>query len=292
MKLTESKIEKLVLEMIQEVFARGQNPRRYGKGVLTMVKANTSDYTLADGKINIGWVESVVGTHIGSGYSRMVFRVNLKRTPIYDKKGNLQSPNTPNLVLKLAYNGPQPNSRAQGIESNLMESALFNKYPHCFPRSYGTFRDGEMIVMEEVIVVKERAHYNQVLQNSFTSLDRAVRYCNTIGYSSVDSSWFFEKLLDTFDQVIQPKLKVPLKAPSRPNRYNMFVQEMKESRRTRGMTDEQHLELWYTLTDDTKLMDWITTLRSLGVEFDEIRLDNVGTNTTDDRLFLIDVSKF
>jgi hypothetical protein len=39
-------------------------------------------------------------------------------------------------------------------------------------------------------------------------------------------------------------------------------------------------------------MLWITTLRKLGVEFDEIRVGNVGTNSTDDKLMLIDISKF
>tara|TARA_B100001094_G_scaffold181418_1_gene175797 strand:+ start:1089 stop:1955 length:867 start_codon:yes stop_codon:yes gene_type:complete len=288
LKLTKQKL----YDLIEEVFARGQTPRRYGAGVNQLAKASISDYTLADGKLKIGWFEQNVGKRLGSGYSRMVFAIDLNRTPVYNDEGQMQDPHMPNLVLKVAYNGPQPNSRNEGIKSNLLESELFNKYPHCFPKSYGTIRNGEMIVMEEVVVVETRAHYDEVLHNSFPTLQQGVDYLHSQDFNEIDVPWLWEKMLDSWDEVIQPALKVPFKGPEKPNRWEMFGDEVSVGRRTRGMTDEQKLNLWYIVTNDTKLMNWITDLRYLGVEFDEIRVGNVGTNTLDNKLFLIDVSKF
>ena len=38
--------------------------------------------------------------------------------------------------------------------------------------------------------------------------------------------------------------------------------------------------------------DWVANLREMGVEFDELRVGNVATNAMDNKLILIDISKF
>lgn len=268
MKLTKQTLYNLIKEELQ----KGTAERRWGPGVTELINAPRETYMLPDGKVNVGWFEQNIGKYLGEGYSRMVFDLDINHTPP--------------VVLKLAFESDQPNSYNEGIQSNQLEAQLFDRYPHCFPKTFGMFRGGEIILMEKVNVIEERNHYNMVLENSFPSLGQGVDFLMQLGVKRIDVSWVWEKLLDSWDEIILGKDEVA------PSRYDFFMDELGSSVYGVKLTQQDKEKFFDLVTYDSRLMLWITTLRKLGVEFDEIRVGNVGTNTTDDKLMLIDISKF
>lgn len=267
-KLTKQKLYELITEMVQ----KGTADRRWGPDFYKLINSPRSTFILPDGRVNVGMFEQMFGKYLGEGYSRMVFDFKLNHNPP--------------LVLKVAFQSAQQNSLNDGIYSNTLEAKLFDKYPHCFPRTYGLYRDGEFIIMEKVNVISERDHYNEVLENTFPSLVRGMEYLQSLGVKRVDVSWVWEKMLDSWDEIILGKdEKMPL-------RYDFFMGELGDQVYGVNLTQQNKEEFFDIVSYDPRLMNWLITLRELGVEFDEIRLENIATNETNNMLYLIDISKF
>ena len=257
MKLTTKKL----YQLIQEAMAA------HGSTFQDFLKIPIRNYMDDEDMLDISMLEFVIGPKLGSGYSRMVFEINDSQ------------------VAKIAYRHPETldmNSFNEGCQSNRMEYLKFNKYPHVFPKSYGIFKEDSVLVVEKVIVIEEQDHMDRVLRNTYPTLIEGAQYLKSQGYTSVDPSWVFERILDTWDEVI---------GDSSPVRRDEF-EGMLQTRRTIGINGEQLETLWNIVTKDTKLMSWVSTLREMGVEFDELRIGNVGTNQMDNKLILIDISKF
>ena len=259
MKLTKQKLYRLIKEAMDE--------KQYGSGFQNFLQIPIRTYMDEEDMLDVDFLETHIGEKLGSGYSRMVFKID------------------DNHVAKIAYRNPESldqNAFTEGCQSNLMEYLKFNKYPHAFPKSYGIFKEDSVLVVEKVTVVSKQDQMDRVLRNAFPSLIEGAQYLIQQGYTRVDPSWVFERILDTWDEVIGD--------PS-PIRRDEFPRAMNKHR-TQGMSAQQLEALWNIVTKDTKLMNWVSTLRELNVEFDEIWVGNVGTNAEENKLILIDISNF
>ena len=259
MKLTKNKLYQLIQEAMEE--------KQYGSKFNSFLQIPVEQYMNEDDSLDIQFLEQAIGPKLGSGYSRMVFEIDDAH------------------VAKIAYKDPDhwdENSFNDGCASNRLEYQKFNKYPDVFPKSYGIFKGDSVLVVEKVQVIEEQDHMDRVLRNTFPTLVEGAKYLINQGYTRVDPSWVFERILDTWDEVI---------GDSSPIRRDEF-EDVMQTRRTTDITAEQKETLWNIVTKDTKLMNWVSTLREMGVEFDELRVGNVATNAMDNKLILIDISKF
>jgi len=259
MKLTTKKLYQLIKEAMEE--------KQYGKDFQSFLQIPLQEYMNPDDSLDIQFLEQAIGPKLGSGYSRMVFEIDDKH------------------VAKIAYKAPDhwdENSFNDGCASNRLEYQKFNKHPDIFPRSYGIFKKDSVLVVEKVQVIEEQDHMDRVLRNTFPTLVEGAKYLIAQGYTRVDPSWVFERILDTWDEVI---------GDSSPIRRDE-VDDVMQIIRTQEITIDQLETLWNIVTKDTKLMNWVSTLRDMGVEFDELRVGNVATNAMDNKLILIDISKF
>lgn len=258
MKLTTKKLYQLIEEALKAA---------HGKSFDNFLQIPIDQYMDQNDMLDVAMLESMIGRKLGSGYSRMVFEINESQ------------------VAKIAYKHPEhwdENSFSDGCKSNKLEYLEFNRYPHVFPKAYGIFKEDSVLVVEKVVVIEEQDHMDRVLRNCFPTLIEGAQYLNKEGYTRVDPSWVFERILDTWDEVIGDE------TPIRRDEFDIAL----DTRRTKEITQQQLDALWDIVTIDTKLMNWVSTLRELGVEFDEIRVGNVGTNKMDNKIILIDISKF
>jgi len=259
MNLTKQKLYQLIQEAMEE--------KQYGKDFQSFLQVPIQNYMDQEDMLDISMLEFMIGKKLGSGYSRMVFEID------------------DNHVAKIAYQHPDSsgtNAFNEGCQSNRLEYQKFNKYPDIFPKSYGIFKEDSVLVVEKVNVITTQDHMDRVLRNSFPTLVEGAKYLVNQGYTRVDPSWVFERILDTWDEVIGDS------SPIRRDEFDYMMQ----TRRTINITSEQTEILWNKVTKDTKLMNWVLTLREMGVEFDELRVGNVATNAQDNKLILIDISKF
>ena len=271
MKLTKQKLYQLIKESIEE--------KQYGRDFQSFLKIPIQDYMDDQDMLDIPMLEQLIGSKLGSGYSRMVFEI--------DK----------NYVAKIAYKHPQAigNPFQEGCKSNRMEYLKFNKYPDCFPKSYGIFKNDSVLVVEQVKVISKQDHFDAVLRNCFPVLIEAASYLINKGYDTVDPSWVFERVLDTFEKTPEPLSLVVLdQVPEEPEpviRSDEFKANISWGR-TKRIKPNEIKDLWKILSSNTKLMNWVSTLSELEVMFDEIRVGNIGTDEQDSKLILIDISKF
>ena len=259
MKLTKNKLYQLIQEAMEE--------RQYGKDFQSFLQIPIQEYMNEDYSLDIQFLEGAIGPKMGSGYSRMVFEIDDAH------------------VAKIAYKAPDhwdENSFNDGCASNRLEYQKFNKYPDIFPKSYGIFKGDSVLVVEKVTVIETQDHMDRVLRNSYPTLVEGAKYLINQGYTKVNPSWVFERILDTWDEVIGND------SPIRRDEFDDIMQ----TKKTRDITNEQLETLWNIVSRDTKLMYWVSTLREMGVEFDELRVGNVATNAMDNKLILIDISKF
>ena len=271
MKLTTKKLYQLIQEAMGEA--------QYGRDFASFLQVPIRTYMNQDDSLDIGYLEMHIGEKIGSGYSRMVFEIDDDH------------------VAKLAYKHEDAigDPFTEGCKSNRMEYLRFNKHPHCFPKSYGIFKNDSVLVVEKVNVISEQDHMDRVLRNCFPTLVESAAYLQKQGYEKINPSWIFERILDTWDEVIQPfSLVTPMEDRPEPEpviRRDEFDVNLSWGR-TKGMDTNILEDLWNIVTADSKLMSWVSSLRQIGVEFDEIRVGNVATNKQDNKLILIDISKF
>ena len=265
MKLTRQALFDLIKEALEDY----QQPEQsfFGAGVQQIMDQGPDVYKESDGTdISTDWMTKNVGRHIGAGYSREVYAIG-----------------DSNMVLKVAL----PEELKEGVKSNQYEVDLFNQYPHMFPKTYVYDRGAngpEWLVIEKVVVVESGPEYNEVLDNSFPSLSNAANLFNNAGYNKVTPSWVFERLLDVFG------------GPADRDVFDFWIDLIFNHRRGKGVDEETKKKVaevsWLVSTDDEKLMRFITVCKKLGVDFDEIREGNVGTNKRKNKLLLIDISKF
>ena len=263
MNLTKQKLYKL----IQEVLANYQQPEQsfFGAGVQQIMDQGASVYKDPSGAfINTDWMTKNIGSRLGGGYSREVYAI-----------GNS------NMVLKVAL----PEELSEGVKSNQFEVHLFNQYPHMFPKTYVYDRDPngpEWLVIEKIVVIESGPEYNQVLDNSFPSLVNAANMFTEAGFKKITPSWVFERLLDTYEKDS--------------DYFGIWMDVIFHHRGGMGVNEEIKKKVaeatWFVSTDDEKLMRFITVCKKLGVDFEEIREGNVGTNQQRNKLLLIDISKF
>ena len=263
MKLTTKSLYKL----IQEALANYQQPEQsfFGAGVQQIMDQGASVYKDPSGTfINTAWKTRNIGSRLGGGYSREVYAI-----------GNSD------MVLKVAL----PEELTEGVKSNQFEVDLFNEYPHMFPKTYVYDRDPsgpEWLVIEKIVVVESGPEYNQVLDNSFPSLVNAANMFTEAGFEKITPSWVFERLLDTYEKDS--------------DYFDIWMHIIFHHRRGMGVNEETKKKVaeasWFVATDDEKIMRFITVCKELGVDFEEIREGNVGTNQQRNKLLLIDISKF
>ena len=78
--------------------------------------------------------------------------------------------------------------------------------------------------------------------------------------------------------------------------FGVWMDIIFHARRLKGGDEEIKKKLaeksWSVATNDANLMKFVTTMLDLGVDFEEIREGNIGTNDKKNRLMLIDISKF
>jgi len=260
MKLTKERLYQLIKEQMEE--------KQYGKDFQSFLQIPIGQYMRQDYSLDIPMLESIIGPKIGSGYSRMVFEID------------------DSYVAKIAYKDPNhwdANSFNDGCKSNRLEYQKFNMHPDIFPKSFGIFKKDSVLVVERVTVIETQDHMDRVLRNAYPTLVEAAQYLASQGYPNTNPSWVFERILDTWDEVI---------GDSSPIRRDEFDDIMQKKRAMQGVGSEQLDALWNIVTRDTKLMYWVSSLREMGVEFDEIRFGNVATNAMENKLILIDISKF
>lgn len=252
--------KELLLEMVREVVENNY----FGKGVKQIIELGNDVYK-NDNFIDEAWLTKNVGPRLGSGYSRIVYRIA-----------------NSNMVLKIAL----PQEMSEAVKSNQWEIQLFNKYPDVFPKTYTWDRSEggpEWLVIEKVIVIDDNKEYEEVIAKSFRSLSNAANLFLDAGYKRITPSWVFERLLDTYDE-------------GDDDYYGLWLDIVFHSRLGKGVDEDIKKavadESWFVATDDVKLMNFITTCKKLGVNFDEIRYGNVGTNMRGNKLILIDISKF
>ena len=272
MKLTTRKLYQLIMEAVEE--------KQYGLDFASFLQVPVQTYMNQDDSLDVGYLEMHVGERIGSGYSRTVFGMDL-----------------PDKVVKIAYKHEDATGDAfgEGCKSNRMEYLRFNRHPECFPKSYGIFKNDSVLVVERVKVISTQDHMDKVIRNCFPVLIKAALYLNKKGYDKVNPTWLFERILDTFEKTPEPLSLVVLgQAPEKPepvDRDDEFSQNISWGRTSTIKPDEIQ-GVWRILSSNSKLMSWVSTLSELGVMFDEIRIGNVGTNSDNDKLILIDISKF
>ena len=263
MKLTKQKLFALIQEALTNYKQIEQS--FFGAGVQQIMDQGGGVFKDPSGTfINTAWMTKNIGSRLGGGYSREVYAIG-----------------DSNMVLKVAL----PEELIEGVKSNQFEVDLFNQYPHMFPKTYVYDRDTngpEWLVIEKVVVVESGPEYNEVLDNSFSSLSNAANLLNNAGYKNMTPSWVFERLLDTHE--------------SDGDYFDVWMDIIFHHRRGKGIDDETKKKVaeasWFVATDDEKLMRFITVCKELGVDFEEIREGNVGTNQQKNKLLLIDISKF
>ena len=271
MKLTKQKLYKLIHEAMGEA--------QYGRDFASFLQISTRTYMNQDDSLDIGYLEMHIGKKIGSGYSRMVFEID------------------DNHVAKIAYKHEDAFGDAfgEGCKSNRMEYLRFNRYPECFPKSYGIFKNDSVLVVEKVNVIATQEHMDKVIRNSFPVLTKAALYLTERGYEKVNPTWVFERVLDTFERTPEPISLVVLgQTPEEPkpvDRDDEFKTNISWGR-TKTIKPDEIQGVWRILSSNSKLMSWMSTLSDLEVMFDEIRIGNVGTNKDNNKLILIDISKF
>ena len=271
MKLTKQKLYKLIQESIEE--------KQYGRDFAGFLQTSIRTYMNQDDSLDIGYLEMHIGEKIGSGYSRMVFEIDDDH------------------VAKIAYKHEDAFGDAfdEGCKSNRMEYLKFNRYPECFPKSYGIFKKDSVLVVERVNVITTQDHMDKVIRNCFPVLTHAAIYLKKRGYDKVDPTWVFERVLDTFERTPEPISLVVLgQTPEEPepvDRDDEFNKNISWGR-TKAIKPDEIQGVWKILSSNSKLMSWMSILSDLEVMFDEIRIGNVGTNKDNNKLILIDISKF
>lgn len=263
MKITKEKLFDLIREALEDYGDTEQS--FFGDGVRMIMDEGSSIYKDPSGAfIDTAWMTKNIGPRLGGGYSREVYSIG-----------------DSNMVLKVAL----PEELSEGVKSNGFEVELFNSFPHMFPKTFIYDRSAkgpEWLVIEKVVVVETGPEYNEVLDNSFPSLSNAADLFNGAGYSKITPSWVFERLLDVYE--------------GDEGYYDLWMDSIFHNRRGKAVDEEVKKKVadatWFVATDDEKLMRFITVCKELGVDFEEIREGNVGTNKEKNKLLLIDISKF
>ena len=272
MKLTKQKLYQLIKESIEE--------KQYGRDFASFLQIPIQTYMDENHALDVGYLEMHVGERLGSGYSRTVFGMDL-----------------PDKVAKIAYKHKDAVGDAfdEGCKSNRMEYQKFNRHPECFPKSFGIFKNDSVLVVERVKVISTQDHMDKVIRNCFPVLVHAAIYLKKRGYDKVDPTWVFERVLDTFERTPEPISLVVLdQVPAEPepvDRDDEFRKNISWGR-TKTIKLDEIQGVWKILSSNSKLMSWMSILSELEVMFDEIRIGNVGTNDDDNKLILIDISKF
>ena len=271
MKLTKQKLYKLIQEAVEET--------QYGRDFASFLQIPIRTYMDQNDMLDLLFLYSHIGKILGSGYSRTVFEIDDDH------------------VAKIAYKHKDAVGDAfgEGCKSNRMEYLRFNRYPECFPKSYGIFKKDSVLVVEKVNVITTQEHMDKVIRNSFPVLIKAALYLTERGYKDVNPTWVFERVLDTFERTPEPISLVVLgQTPEEPkpvDRDDEFKTNISWGR-TKTIKPDEIQGVWRILSSNSKLMSWMSTLSDLEVMFDEIRIGNVGTNKDNNKLILIDISKF
>jgi hypothetical protein len=271
MKLTTKKLYQLIQEAMGEA--------QYGRGFASFLQIPIRTYMDQNDMLDLLFLYSHIGKILGSGYSRTVFEIDDDH------------------VAKIAYKHKDAVGDAfgEGCKSNRMEYLRFNKYPECFPKSYGIFKKDSVLVVEKVNVIATQEHMDKVIRNCFPVLTKAALYLTERGYKDVNPTWVFERVLDTFERTPEPISLVVLgQTPEQPkpvDRDDEFKTNISWGR-TKTIKPDEIQGVWRILSSNSKLMSWMSILSDLEVMFDEIRIGNVGTNKDNNKLILIDISKF
>ena len=278
MKLSKQKLYKLIQEVMEthlkcfEALEDHTKPEQeyFGSGIQQIIQSKNTIHKKGPWLDQL-WLSKNVGERLGAGYSRETYAIDDK------------------LVVKFIIGSPQ--EKLEGIQSNKLEVALFNKYPTVFPRGYihDRMEDGpEWLVVERVDVIESGPEYYEVIKNSFSSLVSAADLLSKAGYSfmkrPVNASWVFERLLDAYDDDLDGDV------------YGAWEEILFSTRAGKSVDDNLKKDVawnaWEMATNDVDLMTFITTCKNLGVDFEEIREGNIGTNSEKNKLMLIDISKF
>jgi hypothetical protein len=265
MKLTKQKLYKLILEAIGE--------KQYGFGFAGFLQIPMQVYMDENDMLDVDYLEAHIGEKIGAGYSRMVFAIDDEH------------------VAKIAHRHPDdPHMREsfeEGCKSNRLEYQIFNKYPNVFPKSYGIFKEDSVLVTERIIPISDNVIYGEVLRNAFPSLDKAAKMLSKGGFKERDDvsvEWVFERVLDAYSEGLL----------SQPSEEWMDVLSSTRAGRKVEDVDKYYLatEAWHIATNDENLAIFMSVNRQLGVDFDELRIGNLGTNKERNILVSIDISIF
>ena len=278
MKLSKQKLYKLIQEVMEthlkcfEALEDHTKPEQeyFGSGIQQIIQSKNTIHKKGPWLDQL-WLSKNVGERLGAGYSRETYAIDDK------------------LVVKFIIGSPQ--EKLEGIQSNKLEVALFNKYPTVFPRVYihDRMENGpEWLVVERVDVIESGPEYYEVIKNSFSSLVSAADLLSKAGYSfmkrPVNASWVFERLLDAYDDDLDGDV------------YGAWEEILFSTRAGKSVDDNLKKDVawnaWEMATNDVDLMTFITTCKNLGVDFEEIREGNIGTNSEKNKLMLIDISKF
>jgi len=264
MKLTEDILHGLIKEMLEN-YSKSET-KFFGKGIAEIIEKGNDVYKNEKAFLDAAWIVKNVGPRIGAGYSREVYQIG-----------------DSNMVIKFAL----PEELKEGIQSNGFEVELFNQYPFVFPRTYIFDKSEggpEWLVIEKVTVIENGFEYDEIVSNCFPSLVRAAKMFVDAGYDKIDPSFLFERLLDSFEESEGSDV------------MGLWMDIIFHARRLKGGDEEVKKKLaeesWAVATNDANLMKFITTMLDLGVDFEEIREGNIGTNDEKNKLMLIDISKF
>tara|TARA_Y100001938_G_scaffold144096_1_gene218097 strand:+ start:1282 stop:2184 length:903 start_codon:yes stop_codon:yes gene_type:complete len=296
MKLTEQRLYELIKEEMERSF--------FGKGVQQIIDTQNAIYKKGP-FLDTEWIQKNIGKRIGAGYSREVYGIDHGGAPIGGT------------VIKFAIG--DPNTKSEGIQSNMMEIKAFNKHPHVFPRTYTWDRSKggpEWFVVEKVDVVEDGREMNSVLTSAYSSLRKAANFLSRpidispgisidgfTYYNDLGSSWVFERILDAYsdddgdamgmwlDEIFHSRaVKRMFKSLADSVDADIYREILRD--RLEKIIIARLEEAWSIATNNEKLMRFVTTCKELGVDFDEIREGNVATDEKKSRLILIDISIF
>tara|TARA_R100000152_G_C6742809_1_gene166557 strand:- start:48 stop:1001 length:954 start_codon:yes stop_codon:yes gene_type:complete len=270
MKLTKQKLYKLILEELSS-----SEEEYYGSNFSQMTKGND-----AFEDPDFAWIKKNVGKELGKGGSRIVFELGKDK------------------VVKIAYGDEEQDGR----QTNFIEGKIFNKHPNIFPRVYAFDPDGKWMVCDRVEVVPYKEadpdgneeRFANAFANAFPIVDKFLQLLKNY---KPDAEQNEGRIKEFFWDGVKGKWNLWILFRKIYNSSSPDDEKMRSERFTKALEDYDYPKAlieqgWDLLNKDSKLMEFLLTLRSLRVSLWDIRAGNVGLTMKDKRFVIIDVSIF
>jgi len=256
--------------------------------------------------LNRRWIEENVGKYLGGGSFRDAYQIKSHPDKIL-KISNRYEQHEP-------LDGQEYSTIAE--ETNALEIEMFNKYPGYFPKVYISDKEIQGIprwlVIEKVKVIEYMTDFVRQVRRSFKSIPKSYKLINELVAEYLPSkpgdfpsSYNTGREIDEDQWTMVSWLAVGYNDPERLKDIlkdlpvwdekfgDVLKRDVDQVIDEEILLDEAVAKVWKVITSDQYLIKFWKMVNDMGIEYNELRPGNVGTDLkTRTKFLIIDISIF